>query len=486
MTFPSPTDPRITPIPAAATDLARVLAGHELTRSTCTRPIRLVGSRTLVHRATGEIVHDFHSAHQPNSMITVPCGNRRHTVCPSCSTLYKYDAYHLIAAGLRGGKNTTPTVAAHPRIFVTLTAPSFGPVHLGPAKNGNPRPCGPRRTGPDCHTWHPVGDPLIGTPLDPGTYDYTGHVLFNAYAGALWSRFTTETRRTLADLAGIERRDLRTVTTVAFAKVAEYQTRGVVHFHAVIRLDGANGPGSTAPARMTTALLTRSVRTAAKRTTVTTPSPGAMSFRTLRWGRQLDIRTIGSSDDDDSALSDAVVARYVAKYATKGTEASGIADLRPLPCRTCDGQGLQVKPTEPGKLQRPCPDCHGLGRSTTWAALGLSNHALTLVRTCWKLGGREELAGLRLRRWAHTFGFRGHFATKSRSYSTTFGALRDERAAYTAAQRDQALGLPSSADLVVVNDWHYAGRGPLPDTPTPAPPGQVSQEPAAASAGGGR
>ncbi len=30
-------------------------------------------------------------------------------------------------------------------------------------------------------------------------------------------------------------------------------------------------------------------------------------------------------------------------------------------------------------------------------------------------------------------GFGGHFATKSRAYSTTFGALRQERADYTAS-----------------------------------------------------
>ena len=32
-----------------------------------------------------------------------------------------------------------------------------------------------------------------------------------------------------------------------YAKVAEYQARGLVHFHALIRLDGPDGPGSPAP-----------------------------------------------------------------------------------------------------------------------------------------------------------------------------------------------------------------------------------------------
>ncbi|MGC9497542.1 replication initiator [Streptomyces sp. WG7] len=37
---------------------------------------------------------------------------------------------------------------------------------------------------------HEPTDPLLGTPLNPATYDYAGAVLFNAHAGALWARFT--------------------------------------------------------------------------------------------------------------------------------------------------------------------------------------------------------------------------------------------------------------------------------------------------------
>jgi hypothetical protein len=35
-----------------------------------------------------------------------------------------------------------------------------------------------------------------------------------------------------------------------------------------------------------------------------------------------------------------------------------------------------------------------------------------------------------LRRWAHMLGFGGHFLTKARRYSVTFGHLRNIRAAY--------------------------------------------------------
>ncbi|CAM5726845.1 Replication initiation protein OS=Streptomyces antimycoticus OX=68175 GN=SSPO_052450 PE=4 SV=1 [Streptomyces antimycoticus] len=40
----------------------------------------------------------------------------------------------------------------------------------------------------------------------------------------------------------------------------------------------------------------------------------------------------------------------------------------------------------------------------------------------------------KLLQWLHMLGFRGHFSTKSRRYSTTLGALRQARADYRAAQ----------------------------------------------------
>jgi len=43
----------------------------------------------------------------------------------------------------------------------------------------------------------------------------------------------------------------------------------------------------------------------------------------------------------------------------------------------------------------------------------------------------SERSGLReLGQWVHMLGFRGHFVTKSRGYSTTLGELRAARATY--------------------------------------------------------
>jgi hypothetical protein len=88
-------------------------------------------------------------------------------------------------------------------------------------------------------------------------------------------------------------------------------------------------------------------------------------------------------------------------------------------------------------------------------------------RSAWALGGRPELERLRLRAWAHMLGFRGHWSTKSRRYSTTMTALRRARVAY-AKRRRAKDGLPLDAwarpedddqVVVVVASWTDAGAG---------------------------
>ncbi|WP_203737548.1 replication initiator [Actinoplanes cyaneus] len=420
--------------------LTRIGAASEIQRraGACTRPVFMAGSRLLIEADTGRVLD-----HAEGQRVGVRCRNRRAAVCPSCAGLYRLDAFHLFAAGLRGGKNTPAEVAGHPRLFVTLTAPSCGPVHLGPGHGGALRRCHPRR---GCGRWHPAGDPAVGAALDPAGYDYAGQVLFNAYAGQLWARFTIDVRRHLAATAGLTRTAAARQVRVVFAKVTEFQARGVVHTHAIVRLDGSAGPGTPAPNWASVRRLETAIRRAATTVQVTTPSTRRVSARTLRWGTQIDVRRIGAG----GRLPDVAVAGYVAKYATKATEKAGI-DIRPLHCRTCDGNGVIS-----GLL---CRACSGSGRRRgTAAALDrLSPHVRALVDTCWRLGGQPEYAGLRLRRWAHQLGFRGHFASKSLTYSTTFAALRAERRAWHRSGQATRLGL-ANTPLLAVGDWRYTGR----------------------------
>lgn len=467
--------------------LARVALAGDVARHAgpCVAPVHLSGSRLVVEAATGRVLRRFTSADLPGGVLTVRCGNRRASHCKPCSTLYKYDTYNLVAAGLRGGKDVPDVVGSHPRLFVTLTAPSFGPVHLGPDKHGTARPCHHRRRdGLSCGRWHRKDDPQVGTPLDPASYDYAGQVLFNATAGGLWSRFTIGLRRALAESAGLSRRAAASLVTVAFAKVAEFQIRGCVHFHAIVRVDGPDGPGSPAPLWATAALLADAVRLAARRAQLVTPDSPAASSRVLAWGTQIDIREITADPTSGRPLTDVAVAAYVAKYATKSAESTG-ATSGPIWCRTCDATGATTA-GQPA-VTRLCRGCHGTARRTLDATAAVSGHARALIDMCWKLGGLREFSQLRLRRWAHLLGFRGHFSTKSRTYSTTLGALRAERARYAAALEAERLGLhPGDLDreqetVLVINDWRYQGQHRV--TPNdPGGPGEPVNPPAAADA----
>jgi hypothetical protein len=107
----------------------------------CHRPIRLQGRIRHMDRASGDIRTVYSSANEPDQTLLVACGNRRASVCPSCSSTYKGDARHIALAGLLGGKGVPDTVPKHPRLFVTFTAPSFGAMHTSIAQGKNLKAC---------------------------------------------------------------------------------------------------------------------------------------------------------------------------------------------------------------------------------------------------------------------------------------------------------------------------------------------------------
>jgi len=163
----------------------------------------------------------------------------------------------------------------------------------------------------------------------------------------------------------------------------------------------------------------------------------------LGWGTQLDLREVTATaraqiEDDAGEISDAALAGYIAKYATKGTGAHQGAD-------------------------RPIHDIALVEH------LHLGDHHRRMIVTAWELGGDDQYDGLNLRRWAHMLGFRGHFLTKSQRYSVTFKALRRARRTWRLladlAQLDTERAnsaIPPDLDTItVINDWwpvHYGHR----------------------------
>ncbi|MFE7774503.1 replication initiator protein RepSA [Streptomyces sp. NPDC057445] len=419
--------------PTTLGDLLRVASAPDFDRwreqikktGGCAQPIHLTGWSLTRDKATGQVLHAYSTVDEPGGRLRIACGNRRASRCESCAYLYAGDAYRIVRAGLSGddAMNIPTTVRERPRVFATLTAPSFGPVHNRP-DTGRCR----------CGTRHSEDDPALGTALDPATYDYAGAVLFNNHAGELWHRFVNRLRRELAAAASLTQKAFKEVARLSFNKVAEFQKRGAIHFHAVIRIDGPDGPETLPPRWATTELLTDAIRAARKHsyTTVTVPAVDGQPARTLCWGTQLDVRPIKAFDSGEE-ISEGAVAGYVAKYATKAAETTGALDRR-------------------------------IGELAELDQHRVPEHARRLIRACWDLD--PLYPDRRLWAWAHMLGFRGHFLTKSRRYSSTFSQRRQVRADYRATEQRQALGLPEPETTLVLADWRYAGHGHTPGEST--------------------
>ena len=148
------------------------------------------------------------------------------------------------------------------------------------------------------------------------------------------------------------------------------------------------------------------------------------------------MRTTSRTDDPDRELTPGQVAGYLAKYATKSatdTEAKDSPHLRRLHATARNVAARTISADE--------------DPTATYGLLG---------------------------KWAHTLGFRGHFATKSRRYSVTLGALRRARQRAQAriaeanntgtpvdlrALEAELLADDTEQTTVVIGSWAYAGTG---------------------------
>jgi hypothetical protein len=235
----------------------------------------------------------------------------------------------------------------------------------------------------------------------------------NNNAGELWRRTKQAIERHLGQLARrrgippirIPRGDGKTRLTdpvrVAHGKAAEYQARGAVHFHALLRLDGYDPADPSQllppPPGITAADLQDAIRYAARAISYRTPPhPAQPDGWLITWGTETDVRTI--TMPGTSTITDQAVASYLAKYATKSTETTGHASAR----LTAETISLYANPA--------------------------GTHPERLIAACWKLGTHPGYASLR--RWAHMLGFGGHFLTKARRYSIRFADLRQARITY--------------------------------------------------------
>jgi hypothetical protein len=490
----------------------------------CSRPVRLQG-RVDVCDGYGRRRQVWTTDGEPDGILRKACGNRREAVCGPCAERYRRDAYHLIAAGLRGGKGIPDTVTGHPALFATLTAPSFGIVHahiLGP--DGQPLRCHPRRDRPvcrhgivtSCGRVHGPDDPCLGEPLCPDCFDYEGAVVWNNLLGELWRRSTIYLPRKLAKLTGITQKALHEQVRVSYVKVSEYQHRGLVHLHPVIRLD-KRMPDYRADEirppdrRFTSELLEQALRETVKDVKVEIPEE--LGAGTIRWGQQLDVEQLPAEDDEGRRRW----AGYLAKYTTKSTEQAGgllhrvdrsevehsavsehnrryletafelhdrvsdaiAADPPPAPSapepRSAPAASrhpnelvlrvLEAMSTSERVLIRLHDGNQHVGQITRRTRDGLvldTGEEVPVARVCAMTTAplqppARDKRDRRLAACAHTFGYRGHCLTKSRRYSTNLGTLRQDRANHI-RQQLLANGTQRQRELAETVPEHRIGR----------------------------
>lgn len=423
---------------------ARAMVDQLDRTGSCARPVRIV---------------TFREGHpDEDRVMLLPCKDRRSAVCPACSHTYKGDAWQVVATGLQGGKGVPVEVGTHPRVFVTLTAPSFGPVHTRSSHGSGNQFCRRARAircvhgiSTECLVSHHEGDPLLGQPICPRCFDYAGAVLWNAHVAVLWQRTAKRVLRYLERAGDGGGDGLR----LSYVKAAEFQRRGLVHLHVVVRVDGIEGPGDPPPAWATPDLVIEALTAVVPEVSTSVPGHGTRGPDAIGWGRQMVATVLagggpagtvtteepvagrplageqpaaaplesmppaGGEEEDNRHMA---VAAYVAKYATKTADTTGALAYR---------------------IRRPSDIVH----------LRINGHQRRLVETAWTLGGDLDLAELRLRRCAHSFGYRGHVVTKSSLYSTTFSALRSARAEYRARTGDPRMERGDDAH------FGFAGRG---------------------------
>lgn len=186
----------------------------------------------------------------------VNCGSRSFLTCPKCARVYRRDWQAILADGVRESKPGRCTF-----VLLTLTAPSFGKVHRVPKPGQAAKRC-------VCGRRHSESERVLrGVPVDAKAYDYAGQVRFNRDVSELWRYTQIALRRALPD-------------RFDYAAVREWQVRGVLHFHVLLRIEHLSVSRSSLVSLL-------------EDTCAGVVASSAVDDSVVRWGRQVDARILG-------------------------------------------------------------------------------------------------------------------------------------------------------------------------------------------------
>ena len=162
-------------------------------------------------------------------------------------------------------------------------------------------------------------------------------MLFNAGVSELWRRTTIYAVRALGTLLELSSRQASRQLRLSYVKVVEFQKRGSVHLHALVRADRREDEHSSGS--------TRRHRSGPPGHGPADGGPqgqcsGARNHHGARhvWGTQIDTVVMAEAEDGRARA-----AADPAKYATKGTDEFGLLDHR-LPSGICRDSRLPEPP----------------------------------------------------------------------------------------------------------------------------------------------
>lgn len=322
--------------------------------------------------------------------IEKDCGSRLAERCLHCSEIYKRDAMSVFNEGVAN----TETPVTH-YTFITFTAPgsqTFGRTHQRVVKKRKANKSHVVRCS--CKHTHREDDVRIGTPINPSTYRYDLAAAFNAASSRLLAI-------TLQRLGRARNEKL------SYARVAEFQKRGLIHFHVLVK-------GVIAPEMIREVVLGNVDEEA---NVLSEP----VSHDGWQWGEQVDVKVI---DKDDKKQVGYYLLKLIS-YSLKGTDtstngpAAHRAQMQKSALRGCSC-----------KQGRHC----ALGRRYDPDA-----HTFYVGKMDDKFCRRHQLA-------YNGWGFRGHILAFSRGWGMTFKDVRQRR-------RDYARSFIKQPDTYVVIGW---------------------------------
>ena len=390
--------------------------------------------RATADAATGEVVREFASEGEPDGVLLTPCGNRRAHVCAACSEVYRGDAWQLVVVGAARRQGRARDGRRRIR-WCSRRSPrrASGRCTRSASAGGKRLPCRPRSRGETCPHGRSLacGKRHARRRSVPGRGDLPGLLRLRAVrrcgtttrAGCSSARGPTSSASSPARPAS-RRRRAREQVRVSYVKVAEFQRRGVVHFHTLWRLDARRRRADRAA---------RAVRRAAARRR---DHRGAAEVDRPRRSRGRRPVRLGHASTRCARSTSA--ATWQRRRAWRATSPS----TRPSPPRT------------------PAASASGSRRRTSCDDLRCREHARRLITSAWRLGrprrGRRQAdaalgAPVRLRR--------ALLHQEPPLLHHLQGAARGARRVRRGRRATGEAAAKSDHNLIHVSAWSYAGRG---------------------------